>query len=173
MRTTTDSFAGSVEPHNVSLAGNSWGESTLNWTNRPAITGAPIGTIAGGTSPNSVRHHAARTPAALQTPGEVTLAVTNSGTDNLWFWSRNHTNASYRPVLTLTYSEADIAPPLKPAGLAATVDGYTADLTLGRAARQRRRHGLRPAPLERLRVRPEPVDARRVAAPRRPTRTAP
>jgi large repetitive protein len=130
VRTTADSFAGSLEPHTVSLAGNGWTETGLTWNNRPALTGGAIGTIAGGSSPNAVLTTALNA-SALQAAGsgEVTLAVTNAGTDNLWFASRNHANAAYRPVLTLTYSEADTAAPLTPSGAAATVDGYTADLT--------------------------------------------
>ena len=36
--------------------------------------------------------------------GTVSLAVTNSGTDSLWFWSRNYGTATARPMLVLTYS---------------------------------------------------------------------
>jgi len=35
--------------------------------------------------------------------GDVTLAVSSTGSDSLWLWSRNFTAAAYRPVLTLTY----------------------------------------------------------------------
>jgi len=33
------------------------------------------------------------------------LAGASSATDNVRLWSREATNASYRPTLTLTYSE--------------------------------------------------------------------
>jgi hypothetical protein len=106
-RTTSDSFSGSVEAHSVDLANNSWVESTLTWNNRPAL-GATVGTVGAGTVPNAV-YQTALDPSQLSplTGGDATLAVTETGTDNLWFWSSNQPTVSFRPTLTLTYS----APP--------------------------------------------------------------
>lgn len=44
VNTTTESTAGSAVAHSVSLAGDGWNESTLNWSNRPAI-GTRLGTL--------------------------------------------------------------------------------------------------------------------------------
>jgi hypothetical protein len=35
--------------------------------------------------------------------GPVTLAVSSTSTDNLWFWSQNYASTTSRPTLTLTY----------------------------------------------------------------------
>jgi fibronectin type 3 domain-containing protein len=100
VRTTTDTFAGSVDSHVVSTAPNSWTETVLNWTNRPAI-GPSIGSFAPPMLPNT--RYSAILDASALTPGTVTLTVSSTSTDNLWFWSQNHAAASYRPTLVLTY----------------------------------------------------------------------
>ena len=100
VKTTTDTFAGSVDSHSVSIAPNTWAESTLTWNNRPVI-GSSIGSFAANTLPNT-RYNAILDPSGLAA-GSVTLAVNSTSTDNLWFWSQNHPAVSNRPTLTLTY----------------------------------------------------------------------
>lgn len=109
IRTTTDSFAGSAEAHTVTMADDSWIESgagSLTWNSRPALSsGSPLGALTGGTVPNTVYPTALDVSALQPLLGtQSTLAVSNAGTDSLWFWSSNHANTGYRPQLALTYS---------------------------------------------------------------------
>ncbi len=104
-RTTTDVNAGSLETHTVSVASNTWDELTLTWANKPAITGPVAGTIAAGTAV-STAYVTTLDPSALApfVGAQGTLSITNTGTDSLYFWSSNSVTASYRPLLTLTFS---------------------------------------------------------------------
>ena len=103
VKTTTDTFAGSVDSHLVSLAPSTWTDTTLTWSNRPAI-GSSIGSFAPTTLPNT-RYSAILDASALSglSAGPVTLAVSSASTDNLWFWSQNYAATTSRPTLTLTY----------------------------------------------------------------------
>ncbi|WP_189131484.1 LamG-like jellyroll fold domain-containing protein [Wenjunlia tyrosinilytica] len=101
--TTSETFAGSADPHTVRVAGNGWTESTVNWTNRPSATGALLGTLTGATQPStaySVELDAAQVQALLD--GDATFAVAGTGTDNLWFGS-NGAAAASRPSLVIDF----------------------------------------------------------------------
>lgn len=73
------------------FAADDWVETALTWKNKPALTGAPIGELVGGTVPNGV-YGTALDASALASlgAGQTTLALTNAGTDSLYVWSRNH-----------------------------------------------------------------------------------
>jgi fibronectin type 3 domain-containing protein len=103
VKTTTDTFAGSVDSHLVSLAPSTWTDTALTWGNRPTI-GTSIGSFAPTTLP-STRYNAILDASALSgmSAGAVTLAVNSTSTDNLWFWSQNYAATASRPTLTLTY----------------------------------------------------------------------
>ena len=103
VKTTTDTFAGSVDSHLVSLAPSTWTDTTLTWATRPTI-GTSIGSFAPTTVPNT-RYNAILDASALSglPAGPVTLAVSSTSTDNLWFWSQNYASTTSRPTLTLTY----------------------------------------------------------------------
>ncbi len=107
VRTTTDSTSGSAESHTVNLVSGSWSEGSVTWANRPTNLGATVGTISGFANANAT-YQTSLTAAQLngQTGSTVSLAVTASGSDNLRFWSKESTTASYRPVLVLTYGPA-------------------------------------------------------------------
>ncbi len=103
-RTTTQSIASSTNPHSVKVAGNSWTETGVTWRQRPAVTTQVLGTIPGGTAVDTTYRTALSTSAISSFGGTTrTLAVTSTGTDHLWFWSRNHANTGYQPKLVLTY----------------------------------------------------------------------
>ncbi|MDP9417051.1 MAG: DNRLRE domain-containing protein, partial [Actinomycetota bacterium] len=104
LRMTSEPFAGSAASHHVMLGWNSWSETTLTWNNRVSTGSTTLGQIAGGTTPNSVRDTALNVATVQGLAGtQKTFAVRTDSTDSLWFWSRNHANASYRPQLILTY----------------------------------------------------------------------
>ena len=126
-RTNTDTAAGSIEPHTISFANNSWSETALVWNGRPALIGDPLGFTPADTVPNTAYTVGLDVP-AMQTlvGGEGTLAVSGTGTDSLWFWSRSFGTTASRPQLVLTYAPGA---PTKPAGLSATVDSGTVNLS--------------------------------------------
>ena len=102
VRTTSETGAGSADPHAVTLQQAPWSEATLTWRDRPTTTGVQLGALSAPeigtvyTTPLDV--------AALQGLTDVGLQVTSAGTDLLRFWSSEHANASYRPQLVLGYS---------------------------------------------------------------------
>ena len=102
LRTSTDAGAGSADAQTISLVPGAWDEATLTWNNRPAL-GAAVGTIPGGTTANTALT-AALDPAQVG-GSTVSLALSSSGTDVFWTWSRNYSTASARPQLVLTYSQ--------------------------------------------------------------------
>jgi hypothetical protein len=105
LRIKPELYAGSLEGHPVKLAGNTWTAGTVTWNNRPAVTTQLLGTVAAGTRPDQATS-TTLSPSALQSfaGSSRTFAVAGTGTDNLYFWSSDHTSASYEPQLVLTYS---------------------------------------------------------------------
>ncbi len=105
IRTTTDSFAGSTDTHSVSLASDTWTETTLTWNNRPTVSATTLGSLTGVTAPNTA-YQATLSASGLASSlaSQVTIAVRDTGTDNLWFWSRTYGTAASRPQLVLTFS---------------------------------------------------------------------
>ncbi len=105
MRTTNLSFAGSKNSHVVRLASNAWSETGVTWRNRPSVAGAVAGTIAGATASNKVYRTSLNASVLRSLVGKSgTVAVTDPGNDNLWFWSRERRGSGYAPRLVLTYN---------------------------------------------------------------------
>ncbi len=104
IRTTGDSFAGTTSDHAVTLASNSWSEATVTWKNRPSAGTNRLGTITTDVAPNTVRKVALDAADLKPLAGSTrTIAISDLGENSLWFWSRGHGNASFRPKLVLTY----------------------------------------------------------------------
>jgi Glycosyl hydrolase family 71 len=103
VRTTTSATAGSATGHAVRVAGNGWTEGALTWANRPAVTGATLGALTGQKANTAYSTALSATALRPSLGKQVTIAVTGTGTDGLWFWSRNHPAAAYRPQLVLTF----------------------------------------------------------------------
>jgi len=102
----TNAEAGSAGTHTITAASNTWNESTMVWTNKPALTGAALGTIKGATKLDS----SFETPVAISAFSGITattgktLAITSTGADDLRFWSSEFAAADRRPQLVLTYT---------------------------------------------------------------------
>ncbi|GAA3879780.1 hypothetical protein GCM10022381_22550 [Leifsonia kafniensis] len=105
LRLTTTSLAtsGSANAVTVRQATDSWSETGTVYSNRPAVSGAVLGTLAGGTVPSTVYDIGLTAAALAGTSGSVTLALEGTGSDSSWFWSRQ-VAASLRPVLNLTFT---------------------------------------------------------------------
>ncbi|WP_306908027.1 DNRLRE domain-containing protein [Arthrobacter sp. B3I9] len=101
--TTGDSFAGSNDPQQTVAMAGDWSEATTTYNNRPQTSSTTLGTLAGSTAPNtsySINLDAAAISAALA--GDINFSMQSSGTDNMWFFSREATLAK-RPALVLTF----------------------------------------------------------------------
>jgi lysophospholipase L1-like esterase len=104
VHTTYDPSAGSPDTQQIRLGTDSWSESTLTWNTRPSLAGAVLGTFRAGsfdTPATSVLDVAALGPRLGTTTSLVVTAPT--GTNDLWFFSRDYGDTSKRPRLTLTF----------------------------------------------------------------------
>ncbi|MCU4673943.1 DNRLRE domain-containing protein [Microbacterium fluvii] len=105
LRTTTDAASGSADQHAVALVSSSWTESTLTWANRPTATGASLGNLSGLVNANTAYSSTLNAaPLASLVGTNVSFVITDTGSDNLRFWSKDTTQTAYRPTLVLTYS---------------------------------------------------------------------
>ena len=108
LRVTTAStkIAGSKDTHEIYVVdGQPVGRSTT-WTSRPSLGTSAVGSLTGARKRGS-RYVASLDSRALGGSGESTLvlAITSTGTDNLWFLSAQSASADERPLLTLTYAD--------------------------------------------------------------------
>jgi hypothetical protein len=104
VRTSTDPIAGSVDTFTFATVTGTWTETGVTWANRPTTVGATLGTLAGATATNSAYSSALAVAAVQPLLGQtVSVRVAGNGPDNLRLWSTEAT-ATYRPVLTLTYT---------------------------------------------------------------------
>ena len=107
LRTTTSASAGSVDPYDLVWADNGWNETSTLYASRPALSSTVVGTLAGGSQPSTTYGVTLSPSAFAGTFGSTrSIGVTSTSTDNIWFWSREVNVASYRPVLTLTFTAA-------------------------------------------------------------------
>jgi hypothetical protein len=105
LTSSSDPTAGSIDVQTFSIAADTWTESTLTWTGRPAVTGPVLGTLSGaGTVSTPFTTSLSTSGLAALLGGNATISVTSSGTDAFWFWSSNFSTAGSRPTLTLTFS---------------------------------------------------------------------
>lgn len=133
--TTSDPLATSTDTHPVRIGSDAWDEATLTWNNHPALGTTTLGSLPAAPAV-STRYAATLDAAALDAAvpaagGTVTLTVQGSATDGVFFFSREGTTASTRPVLTLTYgaAAADTTAPSAPGAPVATVAAGDVSLT--------------------------------------------
>ena len=105
IRTTTSSIASSADEHQLFIAASDWSETAATWNNRPSMGSSELGVLPAGSQTNTV-YNIPLDVAVLDASGsgEITVAVTSKGTDNIWFWSREHSSSAYRPQLTVTFN---------------------------------------------------------------------
>ncbi len=144
VRTSTDPSAGSANTHQLRRASGAWSESQLTWNTRLTnVDPTVLGELSGATAINTA--YSANLSAAGLAPSlgtSATLQLSSAaGTDNLRLWSRESTNAAYRPTLVLNFVPGtgpgpdpdpdvpDVTAPSAPAGVTAAVNGTTATLT--------------------------------------------
>lgn len=105
LRTSTDPSAGSADAHALRIVAGSWAESSVVWNNRPTGAGPDLGTVSGATATNTAYVTALNASTVNGYLGSaVSVALVSTGLDNLRLWSNNAPTASYRPLLTLTFT---------------------------------------------------------------------
>ncbi len=129
VRTSTDPTAGSTDTHTYSLSTTGWDQGTITWNNRPAAAGTTLGTLSGTTSTNTPYSSNLSSGALASLTGQtISVRLTSDGGDSLRLWSSEASNASYRPVLTLTFTPGtgpapDTTAPSVPSGVSTSVTG--------------------------------------------------
>lgn len=106
VRTSTDPTAGSADAHALNLVAGGWGQSTITWNNRPTALGSQLGELTGATNPNTPQTIELTVAQLKDLVGSgVSMALTSAGNDNLRLWSNEAGNTTYRPLLTLTFTQ--------------------------------------------------------------------
>jgi hypothetical protein len=102
--TTTDPTAGSADSQSVVPVTGAWTEAAVTYGNRPALSSTVLGTLTGVTSTSTAY---TATLAASQLTGSLgtsySLALSSTGTDALWLWSRQAPASANAPKLLLTF----------------------------------------------------------------------
>ncbi|MFG3137556.1 LamG-like jellyroll fold domain-containing protein [Streptomyces sp. NPDC048211] len=103
-RTSSDSTAGSAEPHTLVPVTGTWTESAVTYNTRPSLAATALGTISGATAVSTDYSVELNAPALGGALGSAySLALTSGGTDSLRIWSSEVATAAYRPQLVLTF----------------------------------------------------------------------
>uniref|UniRef100_UPI00130068BB CBM96 family carbohydrate-binding protein n=1 Tax=Homoserinimonas sp. OAct 916 TaxID=2211450 RepID=UPI00130068BB len=106
LRTSTDSTAGSTDMHAINLVSGGWNEGAITWNNRPTALGSKLGEITGATTLNAPQTINLTTAQLKDLLGSgISMALTSTGNDNLRLWSNDAGNPTYRPLLTLTFTQ--------------------------------------------------------------------
>lgn len=104
LRTTSSPNAGSSSPATISTHQSNWSETAMNWTNRPLGPFTVVGTLPGGTVPNTLYSTSLDTTAiAAAQDGRLNLAIRTTSADPLQLWSTGHDSKRVHPELVLTY----------------------------------------------------------------------
>ncbi len=128
LRTNSSTFAGSTGTTEVRLGGDAWTEGTTTWNDRPALGTTVLGRISTATTPSTTFTTPLDRAALASRSGlSTSLSLSTPSSDDLWVWSKDHPDSSYRPALELTYAQ-DEAPSV-PGQPSATVSGTSVSLS--------------------------------------------
>jgi hypothetical protein len=106
VRTSSDAVANSTDAVTVQRANGSWTEAEVTWANRPELDPAVIGTLPAPAAIETDYSAPLDVPAlSAALGGTYDLALTSTGTDSAWFWSREAPGTSGHPQLTLTFGQ--------------------------------------------------------------------
>ncbi|MDX6312212.1 MAG: hypothetical protein QOF44_1676 [Streptomyces sp.] len=105
--TSSDPTAGSTDSQTVVPVTGSWTESGVTYNTRPTVSSTVLGTLTGATTIStaySVPLDISQLTGSLGSPYAV--ALTSTGTDSLWLWSREVSSTAKQPQLVLTFGSA-------------------------------------------------------------------
>ncbi|MDX3075369.1 LamG-like jellyroll fold domain-containing protein [Streptomyces sp. MI02-7b] len=104
LTTSSDPTAGTNDTANVVPVTGTWTETGTTYTSRPALSPTVLGSLTGATAVSTaytVPLDAAQLSGSLG--GSYGMAVTSTGTDALWLWSRQAPSSANTPKLVLTF----------------------------------------------------------------------
>ena len=126
-RLRLSSLTGSIDGPTLRSAGNTWTESSVNWSTRPSM-GATVIDDRETIQPNTFVEYNVKP--LVGGDGTVTFGLVPASSDGLDFASREYAETARRPVLELLVSTGDETPPTAPADLSAeAVDARRVDLS--------------------------------------------
>jgi hypothetical protein len=106
VRTSSDALAGSADTLSVQHVAGGWTETGVTWAGQPAPDAGSLGTLP---APAALQtDYAAPLTASALSPslgGGYSVALTSTGTDSAWFWSREAPGTTGHPQLTLTFAK--------------------------------------------------------------------
>ncbi len=104
--TSTDVTATSADNHDIVLMQGPWDEATMTWNNRiSTVLSEPIGQFGPMPALNTEYSTALSAAGLSSLQGQkVTLRIASTGADNMRIWSKDVSNATFRPALVLTYT---------------------------------------------------------------------
>ncbi len=103
--TTTNTNAASTGINLVKLVENtSWSGDTMTYSNKPAISGTVLGSVQNRTINTSYDIPLDRTIIQSKAGGLISMAIETASTDGSYFYSKEFTNISGRPVIIINYS---------------------------------------------------------------------
>jgi glucose/arabinose dehydrogenase len=121
------SLTGTIDGPTLRSAGNSWSESTVTWSNRPAAGSTVVDDREAIVAPSQVEYNV---KSLVNADGTVSFALKPASSDGLDFASREYADTTKRPVLELLVSNSDNEAPTAPVDLAAeAIDARRVDLS--------------------------------------------
>ena len=126
-RLKLSSLTDTIDGPTLRSAGNTWTESTVNWSTRPTAA-TTVADDREGIAANSPVEYNVKP--LVGGDGTVTFGLLPASSDGLDFASREYADATKRPVLELLVSTGDHTAPTAPSGLDANViDARRVDLS--------------------------------------------
>lgn len=102
--TSSDPTAGTNDTVSVVPVTGAWAETGVAYNSRPALSPTVLGTLGGATTISTsytVPLDISQLTGALG--GSYALALTSTGTDAMWLWSRQAASQANGPRLVLTF----------------------------------------------------------------------
>jgi chitodextrinase len=126
-RLRLSSLTDSIDGPTLRSAGNTWTESTVNWSTRPTAASTVIDDREGIAANSPVEYNV---KPLVSGDGTVTFGLLPASSDGMDFASREYADATKRPVLELLVSNSDQQAPTAPTNLdAQAIDARRVDLT--------------------------------------------
>ncbi|MEU7552648.1 LamG-like jellyroll fold domain-containing protein [Streptomyces sp. NPDC044571] len=104
VKTTTQTGAGTADTVSVVPVTGTWSGTSTTFNNKPTLGTTPLGTFGAIPDGSAVQSTPLDTAAVTAVLGSsYSMALTSTGTDPLWIWSKESTAADAAPQLVLTF----------------------------------------------------------------------
>ncbi|MET9962390.1 LamG-like jellyroll fold domain-containing protein [Streptomyces sp. NPDC006326] len=104
VKTTTQTGAGTADTVSVVPVTGTWSGTSTTFNNKPTLGTTPLGTFGAIPDGSAIQSTPLDTAAVTAVLGSsYSMALTSTGTDPLWIWSKESTAADAAPQLVLTF----------------------------------------------------------------------